>query len=46
MNKIRKYLTASVLFLLGGNIIMAKSDNHLEITKKEELKYIKADPEH
>lgn len=28
MNKIGKYLTASVLFLLGGNIIMAKSDNH------------------
>ena len=46
MNKIRKYLTASVLFLLGGNIIMAKLDNHLEITKKEELKYINADPEY
>ncbi len=42
----KKYSLTLVLFLIGGNIIMAKSDNHLEITKKEELKYIKADPEH
>ena len=46
MNKIKKYSLALALFLIGGNIIMSDSKNNLNITKKEELKYIEADSKH
>ncbi|KXB59662.1 cupin domain protein [Leptotrichia wadei] len=46
MKKIKKYILTFIIFLLGGNLIMANSVNNLSITKKENLKYIKADPKY
>ena len=46
MKKIKKYILTFTIFLLGGNLIMANSVNNLSITKKENLKYIKADPKY
>lgn len=43
MKKIKKYILTFIIFLLGGNLVMANSVNNMSITKKENLKYIKAD---
>ena len=40
MKKIKKYILTFIIFLLGGNLIMANSVNNLSITKKENLLYI------
>ena len=46
MKKIKKYILTFIIFLLGGNLVMANSVNNMSITKKENLKYIKADPKY
>lgn len=46
MNRIKKYIVTFLLFLLGGNIVMANSGNNLTITRKSDLNYTKADPKY